>query len=57
MLQAVSDARKSLGCGELTLMATPEARVVNLRPQTVFLVLGITVVVGLDRMGCPAPHS
>jgi predicted PurR-regulated permease PerM len=28
-------------------MATPEARVVNLRPQTVFLVLGIAVVVGL----------
>jgi predicted PurR-regulated permease PerM len=28
-------------------MATPEARVVNLRPQTVFLVLGISVLVGL----------
>jgi predicted PurR-regulated permease PerM len=28
-------------------MATPEARVVKLRPQTVFLVLGLTVLVGL----------
>ncbi|HEU5490696.1 MAG TPA: AI-2E family transporter [Gaiellaceae bacterium] len=28
-------------------MATPEARVVKLRPQTVFLVIGLTVLVGL----------
>jgi len=28
-------------------MATPEARVVNLRPRTIFLVLGISVLVGL----------
>ncbi|HEX4746494.1 MAG TPA: AI-2E family transporter [Gaiellaceae bacterium] len=31
-------------------MAAPEARVVNLRPQTIFLVLGITVVVGLSLL-------
>ena len=28
-------------------MATPEARIVKLRPQTVFLVIGLTVLVGL----------
>jgi predicted PurR-regulated permease PerM len=28
-------------------MATPEARVIQLRPQTIFLVLGISVLVGL----------
>jgi predicted PurR-regulated permease PerM len=28
-------------------MATPEARVVKVRPQTIFLVIGITVLVGL----------
>jgi predicted PurR-regulated permease PerM len=28
-------------------MATPEARIVKLRPQTVFLVIGVTVLVGL----------
>jgi predicted PurR-regulated permease PerM len=28
-------------------MATPEARVVKLRPQTVFLVIGLTVLVGM----------
>jgi predicted PurR-regulated permease PerM len=31
-------------------MATPEARVVKLRPQTVFLVLGLTVLVGMTLL-------
>ena len=31
-------------------MATPEARVVKLRPQTVFLVIGLTVLVGLTLL-------
>jgi predicted PurR-regulated permease PerM len=31
-------------------MATPEARVVKLRPQTVFLVLGLTVFVGMTLL-------
>ena len=43
----MSRARKSWRGNELTTMSTPEARVVNLRAQTIFLVLGITVLVGL----------
>jgi predicted PurR-regulated permease PerM len=31
-------------------MATPEARIVKLRPQTVFLVLGLTVFVGMTLL-------
>ncbi|MGH3066797.1 MAG: AI-2E family transporter [Gaiellaceae bacterium] len=35
---------------KIASMATPEARVVNLRPQTVLVVLGITVLVGLGLL-------
>ena len=40
-------ARKFRRSTELTPMATPEVRVVSVRPRTIFLVIGIAVLVGL----------